>query len=84
MRKDSSALEFPFAERRSVTTDIDRTVTPERKLMTAVSEKLTRSSTGLMTTPPPIPLIAPPIEAKRLTRKAGNICEYCTKVLLKK
>ena len=43
------------------------TVHPDRKLMVATSRTPTASNAGLMMTPPPIPQIAPAMEAPKLT-----------------
>lgn len=48
---------------------MDSTVQPDRKLMADTVSKWSRSSTGLMMTPPPMPQIAPTALAPRATRK---------------
>lgn len=48
---------------------MDSTVQPDKKLMAATVSSPSMSSTGLMTTPPPMPQMAPTTLAKKLTTK---------------
>ncbi len=48
---------------------MDSTVQPDKKLMAATVSSSNRSSTGLMTTPPPMPQMAPTTLARKLTKK---------------
>lgn len=48
---------------------MDKTVHPDKKLMVATSIIPKASRTGLIITPPPMPQIAPMIEAKKQIRK---------------
>ena len=48
---------------------MESTVHPERKLMVATLARPSISSIGLMITPPPMPQIAPAMDAKKLTQK---------------
>ena len=51
-----------------------KTVQPDRKLTVATGMPETASSTGLMMTPPPTPLMPPMVVAKRQIRKLKRIC----------
>ncbi|EEX20208.1 hypothetical protein BLAHAN_07239 [Blautia hansenii DSM 20583] len=48
---------------------MESTVQPDKKLMVATSITPNASRTGFMITPPPIPQIAPMMEAKKQIRK---------------
>lgn len=48
---------------------MDSTVQPDKKLMADTVSSPSMSSTGLITTPPPIPQMAPATLARRLTKK---------------
>ena len=48
---------------------IERTVQPDKKLMVATSIMPNASRTGFIITPPPIPQIAPMMEAKKQIRQ---------------
>ena len=48
---------------------IDNTVHPDKKLMAVTSSTPKESSTGLIMTPPPIPQIAPTMDAPKHTTK---------------
>ena len=48
---------------------MDSTVQPDKKLMVATAARPSMSSTGLMMTPPPMPQMAPAMEAKKLTQR---------------
>ena len=48
---------------------IDKTVHPDKKLITDTSNTPKASMTGLMIIPPPMPQIAPMIEAEKLMIK---------------
>ena len=61
---------------------MDKTVQPERKLMVVTVSRWSMSSTGLMTTPPPMPQMAPTMLASRLTMKnriinASKQVDFC-------
>ena len=63
-----SICEAPeMRERKTEYAVMDRTVQPERKLMVETGNAPSASRTGLMTTPPPIPQIAPMIDEKKQT-----------------
>ena len=49
---------------------IESTVQPDKKLIVDTLAIWNRSKTGLMITPPPIPQIAPAVDARKLTRNA--------------
>ena len=48
---------------------MDSTVHPDRNWMAETGSRCSRSSTGLMMTPPPMPHMAPTMLARRATRK---------------
>lgn len=52
---------------------MDSTVQPDKKLMVVTDSSPNVSNTGLMTTPPPIPQIAPTMLARKLTKKKTAI-----------
>ena len=55
------------------THDMDKTVQLERKLMVLMFNVWVASSTGLIIIPPPIPLIAPIVEAAKLRKKNRSV-----------
>jgi hypothetical protein len=52
---------------------MDRTVQLERKLIVLMLKVWVASSTGLIIIPPPIPLIAPIVEAAKLRKKNRSV-----------
>lgn len=72
----SAPLPFPLP-RINDTTDMDNTVHPDKKLMALTEIRPKASNTGLMITPPPIPLIAPMVEAMKLIKKKMAIVNLC-------
>lgn len=52
---------------------MDKTVQPDKKLIVDAPAIWNKSKVGLMTTPPPMPQIAPAVDAKKLTRNAKSV-----------
>ena len=69
-----STFTSPPRLRSMEVTVMARTVQPDRKLTVATGMPDTASSTGLMMTPPPTPLMPPTVVAKRQIRKLKRIC----------
>ena len=55
---------------------MDSTVQPDKKLIAATVSSPSMSSTGLITTPPPMPQMAPATLARKLTKKKIAIVHF--------
>lgn len=56
---------------------MDKTVQPDKKLMIETSMTPNASMTGLMMTPPPMPQMAPMVDAKNAIAAIRKIITWC-------